>query len=171
MGTVHKLESRPRNTGQFRGWRPTPPPKKPKRWGPVQALLILLGVSLGALAGLAWMRSDPAAVDSATFTCWFPSVTDGDTFRCGGRRVRLQGIDAPEMPGHCRPGRDCTPGDPDASAANLRRMLQWKSVTCRQTDIDGYGRTVARCSAGEQDLSCGQLEGGFAVRRYGAISC
>jgi endonuclease YncB( thermonuclease family) len=98
-------------------------------------------------------------------------VTDGDTFRCGGRRVRLQGIDAPEMPGHCRPGRDCTPGDPDASATNLRRMLRWHSVTCRQTDIDGYGRTVARCSAGEQDLSCAQIDGGFAVRRYGAISC
>jgi len=35
--------------------------------------------------------------------------------------------------------------------------------------IDVYGRTVARHSAGERDLSCEQIEGGFAVRRYGEI--
>jgi endonuclease YncB( thermonuclease family) len=131
----------------------------------------MLGLSLGALVGIASFWSNKAQADPASFTCWFPAVTDGDTFRCGSRRVRLQGIDAPEMPGHCRPGRECTPGDPYASAANLRRMMRLSSVTCRQTDIDGYGRTVARCSAGTQDLSCGQIEGGFAVRRYRAISC
>lgn len=28
-------------------------------------------------------------------------AVDGDTLRCGQERVRLLGIDAPEMPGHC----------------------------------------------------------------------
>lgn len=50
-------------------------------------------------------------------------------------------------------------------------MMRGSAVTCRHVDIDAYGRTVARCSAGTQDLSCGQIEGGFAVRRYGNISC
>ena len=35
-------------------------------------------------------------------------VIDGDTIHCGYTRVRLAGIDAPEMPGHCQPGRACT---------------------------------------------------------------
>jgi endonuclease YncB( thermonuclease family) len=85
--------------------------------------------------------------------------------------VRLFGIDAPELPGHCRPGRACTPGDPYASTENLRRLIGWSSLQCRSLDTDVYGRTVALCSAGQQDLSCGQLAGGYAVRRYGDVSC
>jgi hypothetical protein len=34
----------------------------------------------------------------------------------------MQGIDDPEMPGHFRPGRRCTAGDPFASTENLRRL-------------------------------------------------
>ena len=30
------------------------------------------------------------------------TVVDGDPLRCGSERVRLLGIDAPELPGHCR---------------------------------------------------------------------
>ena len=100
-----------------------------------------------------------------------PRVIDGDTFACGGKRVRLQGIDAPETEGHCRPGRDCAPGDPTASTNNLRGLVRWSKVVCRQTDTDVYGRAVAICSAGKTDLSCAQVNGGYAIYRYAAITC
>lgn len=45
---------------------------------------------------------------------------DGDTLRCGAERIRLLGIDAPEMPGHCHERRNCVPGDPIASKNALR---------------------------------------------------
>lgn len=106
-----------------------------------------------------------------SFECSNPTVVDGDTIRCGDLRVRLHGIDAPEMPGHCRPGRECTPGDPYASSENLRQLIGGSALQCRQVDVDAYGRSVARCSAGDQDLSCGQLGGGHAVRRYARIWC
>lgn len=106
-----------------------------------------------------------------SFGCASATVTDGDTFRCDGRRVRLYGIDAPELPGHCRRGRACTPGDPWASTRNLAGLLRSGSVSCRAVDVDRYGRAVADCSAGGVDLSCAQLAGEFAVRRYGTISC
>ena len=106
-----------------------------------------------------------------TFACSKLRITDGDTFRCDGARIRLYGIDAPELPGHCRQGRACTPGDPWASTRNLAALLSSGQVRCRAVDTDVYGRTVARCSAGGADLSCSQLAGGFAVRRYGAIAC
>jgi endonuclease YncB( thermonuclease family) len=64
-----------------------------------------------------------ADADAETFQCPAPAVVDGDTLRCGDRRVRLYGIDAPELPGHCRPGRACTPGNPYASTDNLRRLI------------------------------------------------
>lgn len=99
------------------------------------------------------------------------AILDGDTFDCDGQRVRLAGIDAPELPDHCRKGRDCAPGDPVASTENLARLVAWKAVTCRKSDSDAYGRTVARCEAGQVDLSCQQIADRQAIRRYGMIWC
>jgi endonuclease YncB( thermonuclease family) len=136
-------------------------------------MLLTLGISAGALGGLAFLnRSSAGGASSATaFECSSPAIVDGDTIRCGSQRVRLYGIDAPELPGHCRPGRDCTPGDPYASTANLKQIVGGSTLRCEKKDTDRYGRTVARCFAGEQDLSCGQIESGHAVRRYGVIWC
>lgn len=98
-------------------------------------------------------------------------VVDGDTLRCGETRIRLASIDAPELPGHCRPGRQCTPGDPYASTGNLERLVAKQSVTCRPVEMDRYGRTVAYCAAGGRDLSCAQIAAAAAVVRYGDPMC
>jgi len=173
MGSVHKFRRPPKNKGQFRGWRPPEPPRGPKRkkprrsWGMLHSLLVLIGFALLIALGMETINSE----QGETFTCRGPQITDGDTFRCGARRVRLAGIDAPEMPGHCQPGRDCVPGDPNASKANLARLAGYGPLECRQVDMDRYGRTVARCSKDGADLSCAQLEAGQAIRRYGQITC
>lgn len=172
MGDVIRFRRRPRNRGQFHGqggWKPGGKPKRPKRKLPDNISFVLAAIGLVSLAGLWW--SVDAARAETSFTCQSVRVTDGDTFDCDGKPIRMVGIDAPELPGHCRPGRECTPGDPYASTENLRRLLSAGSVECRKTDTDVYGRTVARCTAGKADLSCQQIEAGFAVRRYGFISC
>lgn len=87
---------------------------------------------------------------------------DGDTLRCDGQRIRLLGIDAPEMPGHCRKGRDCAPGDPYASTASLKALLRGK-VDVQPVITDRYGRTVAVVRADGVNLSCAQLKAGAAV--------
>lgn len=175
MGTVHKFRRRPKNHRQFRGWRPNPNPKKrPPKWGYAQAMLATFGVAVGALialTGLRWATYDPAT-DPQRFQCSAPDIVDGDTLHCaGGIKVRLAGIDAPELPGHCRPGRSCTPGDPYASTENLRKLVAQSTLECRRTDTDVYGRTVARCTSEGRDLSCSQIAGNFAIRRYGMIWC
>lgn len=111
------------------------------------------------------------ASEESDFFCDEPSVTDGDTIRCGALRVRLASIDAPEMPGHCRRGRTCVDGDPYASKAHLQRLVDGGRVSCRQTDTDRYGRIVALCEASGQDLSCAQVQAGHAVVRYGDLTC
>lgn len=138
----------------------------------------MLGLSGGALIGLTALGYVNLEVgianseaEARVFTCSSPHIVDGDTIRCGDRRVRLTGIDAPELPGHCRPGRDCTPGDPYASTENLRRIVGSGPLECKQTDIDHYGRTVARCKAGNIDLSCQQVKDGQAIKRYAWIWC
>jgi endonuclease YncB( thermonuclease family) len=67
-----------------------------------------------------------AALSVAAFLCLNPSHHDGDNIYCAGeiRSHRLYGIDAPEMPGACRPGRECTPGDPYASRDHLKSLTE-----------------------------------------------
>lgn len=85
--------------------------------------------------------------------------------------MRLYGIDAPEMPGACRPGRQCTPGDPIAARDHLRALTSGKSVVCQQVDKDRYGRIIVRCAVNGVDLSCSMVRDGFAVERYGRLNC
>lgn len=90
-------------------------------------------------------------------------AVDGDTLRCGRERVRLLGIDAPELPGHCQQGRHCAPGDPFASARSLRAALGQGPVVIRRIGTEHYGRTLALVRAGKTDLSCWQLSRGQAI--------
>lgn len=142
-----------------------------RRYGPVTVIGLLAGATLGL--GLTQVPAGrlSAATSNDDVGCTDPRVVDGDTLRCGKTRIRLSGIDAPELPGHCARGRACTPGDPFASTDNLRALVSGAVMTCRQTDTDRYGRTVARCSVRGRDLSCAQVAGGFAVRRYAPLSC
>lgn len=103
--------------------------------------------------------------------CRNPRVTDGDTLRCGETRIRLEGIDSPEMAGKCRPGRQCVEGDPDAAKANLQALVSRGPLECTQSDTDHYGRMIARCVVDHVDLSCEQVRSGHAEYRYARIDC
>jgi micrococcal nuclease len=98
------------------------------------------------------------------------SVVDGDTIHACGERVRLAAIDAPELPGHCNPGRHCTPGDGWASKDNLTRLIGRNGVALHPLDRDRYGRLVACVTVNGLDLSHAQVAAGFAVERYRPLS-
>ena len=102
-----------------------------------------------------YTRAEPAGLASCR-------VVDGDTLRCGAERVRLLGIDAPELPGHCRQGRACAPGDPYASTDSLESALVG-SLSIERVGTDRYGRTLAMVRGSKGDLSCFQLARGQAV--------
>lgn len=106
------------------------------------------------------------ALAAATFhICKTPVVIDGDTIRCSnGVRLRLSGIDAPELPGHCRAGRDCAPGDPVASKSSLAAAVAKGRVTYKVIKTDRYARTVATVTVRKVNLSCWQLS--HAQARY-----
>lgn len=87
---------------------------------------------------------------------------DGDTLRCGRERLRLVAIDAPELPGHCRRGRVCAPGDPWRSKASLATMLDGPAVIER-LGRDLYGRPLVAVKIAGRDLACEQLRSGNAI--------
>lgn len=91
-------------------------------------------------------------------------AVDGDTLRCGAERIRLVGIDSPEMPGHCREGRQCVEGDPLAARAALSGSVSL-SMPIRRFGTDRYGRTLALVEGPLGDLSCSQLRSGHAIYR------
>jgi len=81
------------------------------------------------------------------------TVTDGDTIRDGRLRIRLWGIDAPEL------------HDPQgpASRAYLRALIDGQPVACDPRDTDRYGRTVAVCILSDgRDLACEMVRAGMA---------
>lgn len=140
-------------------------------------LPVVIALSVGAIAGMLWLGwalpGTPAPASTDLFACPSPTHHDGDAIRCAGqgKSMRLDSIDAPEMPGACRPGRTCTPGDPYASRDHLASLTRGQSVQCRQVDLDHYGRRIVRCYAGGVDLSCKMVADGFAVERYGRLDC
>ena len=118
------------------------------------------------VAGLVLILASQGAATKpeGRFACAVQYVTDGDTFRCSdGTRIRLSSIDTPEMPGSCRPGRDCAPGDPYAAKATLERLIIGRTVQCEPVGMS-YKRIAAWCSVGGVDLSCAMVRSGYAIR-------
>jgi micrococcal nuclease len=105
----------------------------------------------------------PAAA-ALIIACTAPPVHDGDTLRCGPERVRLFGVDAPEV------RRGQTPAQPFAYAARdeLIRLTRGR-VGCRLVDRDRYGRFVGKCwSSATPDVNAALIRSGLATehRRY-----
>ncbi|MEV5031660.1 thermonuclease family protein [Sphingobium sp. LMC3-1-1.1] len=88
------------------------------------------------------------------------TVVDGDTIRAGGERIRLLGIDAPEIHG-CRQGRVCVPGDGQASKRSLEAMMGGR-ISVQRVGQDRYGRTLAQVYVGGRNVACEQIRRGQA---------
>ena len=89
-------------------------------------------------------------------------IVDGDSLRCGSTRIRLLGIDAPELHG-CPAWRQCVTGNGEASRQSLQRALAYGRVTYRVVTVDRFGRSVVMAWAGRVNLSCYQLKAQQAV--------
>ncbi|MES2904565.1 MAG: thermonuclease family protein [Pseudomonadota bacterium] len=98
----------------------------------------------------------------APYVCEAPRIVDGDSIRCGKLRLRLLGIDAPEM-GKCPRQRVCVQGSGSASKASLARAVRLGTVRYRSIKLDRYGRTIAVVHAGSVNLSCYQIRAGQAA--------
>lgn len=97
-------------------------------------------------------------------------VIDADTFDVGGVRVRLFGIDAPEM------GQPCTAQGREWDCGRwardlVRNRFEGQRARCTQRDIDRYDRIVATCEVGGVDLGAALVSDGiaWAYRRYSDI--
>lgn len=89
-----------------------------------------------------------------------PLVIDGDTLWFEGRKIRIWGIDAPEM------GQRQGP----AAKAELQRLMTFRRMFVIPTDTDKYGRLVAQIHCGRGDIGQSMVRHGYAVGWSGAYA-
>lgn len=80
-------------------------------------------------------------------------VFDGDTLEIGLVRIRLHGIDAPELGQSCGDGTGGEWRCGQAAADRLAALVDDAEVVCDARERDHFGRIVATCRAGGRDLS------------------
>lgn len=131
----------------------------------VRHLMLLGALILGALGvarlELPWNRPDltpPARADFGGVAL----VHDADTLTIAGRRVRLDGVDAPETRQSCERSGFTWPCGVDATVA-LQGFLRGQALRCTDNGRDQYGRVLAHCWAGEQDVGAWLVREGWAV--------
>jgi endonuclease YncB( thermonuclease family) len=91
-------------------------------------------------------------------------VVDGDTLHTGNERIRLSGIDAPELSQTCRDGQERAWSCGQAAKQRLAALLAQGGVTCSARGQDRYGRTLAVCAAGQvADIGAALVRDGYAV--------
>ena len=118
-------------------------------------------VFFGILSAAAIARTAPeTALHAAAFG---PArVVDGDTLAIGSVRIRLEGIDAPEMAQTCRTATGQRWNCGKEAAAFLRTLVGRKDVACNRTGEDRYRRMLAICYAGGVNLNAAMIDAGLA---------
>jgi len=129
-----------------------------QRFRPTPGAVLLGLVVLGALAfGLTRLQLPVAPLTGRA------EAIDGDTLRMGSVRVRLMGLDAPELDQTCTraDGSEWSCGSEAKAALAVR--LRAGAIDCARYGRDIYGRTLAKCSAGGADLAADMVRAGWAV--------
>jgi endonuclease YncB( thermonuclease family) len=94
-------------------------------------------------------------------------ITDGDTIKINGEKIRFSGIDTPELKQTC-----LNEGVKHFCGKEAKQILVDKiannKVTCIREGKDRYKRTLAECFVNKESLSSYLVRSGyaFAYRKY-----
>ena len=94
-------------------------------------------------------------------------ITDGDTIKINGEKIRFSGIDTPELKQTC-----IKKGESNSCGITAKQILVDKigdnKVICVSEGKDQYKRTLAECFVNDESLSSYLVRSGyaFAYRRY-----
>jgi endonuclease YncB( thermonuclease family) len=138
---------------------------------PLAAIGLVLGIA-SALLGADWVEDalDMLLAPSGHGRMSFSGaarVVDGDTLEIDGRRVRLAGVDAPEL------AQTCTGGDGQSLPCGqqvrvaLSAFIGHGVVSCMEAGTDRFERTLARCRVRGQDLGEWLVANGLAAAYAG----
>jgi endonuclease YncB( thermonuclease family) len=97
-----------------------------------------------------------------------PRVVDGDTIQINQTKIRLHGIDAPEMKQTCKTRKSKEQLCGVLAKQNLERLIKGQDVICKGDKRDRYKRLIAVCYAGPFDINKQMVTDGWALayRKY-----
>src|SRR5437899_8712544 len=121
----------------------------------------MLRRALLVLSSLAVLALTPTA--SAAALAGQASIIDGDTIEIHGERIRILDIDAPESRQTCTRPDDSEWRCGQQAALALADWIGQRTVTCTSDSRDIYGRSLARCTVGGEDVGTWLVAKGWAV--------
>jgi endonuclease YncB( thermonuclease family) len=92
-------------------------------------------------------------------------VYDGDTLEIGHLRIRLHGVDAPELDQTCGTADGGEWACGRVARDRLAAMVDGVETGCRPRERDGFGRVVARCFVDGDDMGARKIWTLFALER------
>ena len=94
-------------------------------------------------------------------------ITDGDTIKINGEKIRFSGIDTPEMKQTCIENEIVNPCGVTAKNILMDKISN-NEVVCISEGKDRYKRTLAECFVNDESLSSYLVRSGyaFAYRKY-----
>jgi endonuclease YncB( thermonuclease family) len=97
-----------------------------------------------------------------------PQIVDADTVYIGTQKVRLSGIDAPEMDQICLDSRGQNSSCGVEAKTRLQEHAGNRPWICQLSGVDRYGRKLGTCLIDREDVSRWLVRNGWALafRRY-----
>ena len=89
-------------------------------------------------------------------------IIDGDTIHIGKNKIRLHGIDAPEINQKCVYNSEDWKCGKNSTLA-LREMIDNHPVKCQINGVDRYKRYIAVCFSGKKNLNKMMVKNGWAI--------
>lgn len=96
-------------------------------------------------------------------------ISDGDSLVIDGERIRLIGIDAPELDQTCVQANAPYPCGAEAKR-HLAGLIGDRPVACASRKRDKYHRLLAVCRAGDVELNAAMVRDGWAIAYGGYTS-
>ena len=89
-------------------------------------------------------------------------IIDGDTIHIGNDKIRLHGIDAPEI------SQDCSYNNEDWECGKLSKnfllnLINLDTVNCQVKTIDRYKRYIAICFVNDLNINKIMVKNGWAI--------
>ncbi len=95
-------------------------------------------------------------------------ASDGDSLKIAGIRIRLLGIDAPELHQNCKDKNNITWKCGLVSHKRMASLVRGNEVTCLSDEEDRYGRLLAKCTVENVDVGGILVLEGLAVSYRGS---
>jgi endonuclease YncB( thermonuclease family) len=126
---------------------------------------IVLLFGLSALISAAWLLEEKTQPRETIVADQYEIVTaDGDSFRIGNRKLRLKGIDAPELHQTCNDATGAIWSCGQSAHGALITLLAEPGLSCVAEISDRFGRSLATCKTSKTpDIGAAQVAAGMAM--------